>query len=75
VTGGKPIAIWSHTISGESAVGPLVAFYDIPEGKEEVPLYSSVPNTTPDIIDSKSYFGIGSTFLFVVLTDQYSLLI
>jgi hypothetical protein len=29
VTGGKPIAAWSQSISGVSAVNPLVAFYDI----------------------------------------------
>jgi hypothetical protein len=29
VTGGKPIAVSSHFISGVSAVNPLVAFYDI----------------------------------------------
>jgi hypothetical protein len=29
VTGGKPIAIWSQSISGVSGVNPLVAFYDI----------------------------------------------
>jgi hypothetical protein len=41
VTGGKPIAI-----SGVSVVGPLAAFYDINRRKGEVPLYSSVPDTT-----------------------------
>jgi hypothetical protein len=29
VTGGKPIAAWSQSISGVSAINPLVAFYDI----------------------------------------------
>jgi hypothetical protein len=29
VTGGKPIAVWSQSIAGVSAVNPLVAFYDI----------------------------------------------
>jgi hypothetical protein len=29
VTGGKPIAVWWQSISGVSAVNPLVAFYDI----------------------------------------------
>jgi hypothetical protein len=33
VTGGKPIAIWSLSISGESAINPLVASYDIHERK------------------------------------------
>jgi hypothetical protein len=29
VTGSKPIAIWSQSLSGVSAINPLVAFYDI----------------------------------------------
>jgi hypothetical protein len=28
-TGGKPIAVWSHSTSGVSVVNPLVNFYDI----------------------------------------------
>jgi hypothetical protein len=31
MTGGKPIAILSQSISGVRAVNPLVAFYDIHE--------------------------------------------
>jgi hypothetical protein len=29
VTGVKPIAVWSQSISGVSKINPLVAFYDI----------------------------------------------
>jgi hypothetical protein len=36
VTGGKPIDVWSQSISGGGAVNPLVAFYDIHGRKEEV---------------------------------------
>jgi hypothetical protein len=36
VTGGKPIAVLLQSISGVSATNPLVAFYDIHEGKREV---------------------------------------
>jgi hypothetical protein len=35
VTGGKPIAVWLQSISGVSAINPLVAFYDIQGGKRE----------------------------------------
>jgi hypothetical protein len=28
VTGGKPIAVWTQSISGAIAINPLVAFYD-----------------------------------------------
>jgi hypothetical protein len=36
VTGGKPIAVLLQSISGVSAINPLVAFYDIHGGKREV---------------------------------------
>jgi hypothetical protein len=36
VTGGKPIAALLQSISGVSAINPLVAFYDIHGGKREV---------------------------------------
>jgi hypothetical protein len=35
VTGGKPIAVLLQSISGVSTINPLVAFYDIHEGKRE----------------------------------------
>jgi hypothetical protein len=35
VTGGKPIAVLLQSISGVSAINPLVAFYDIHGGKRE----------------------------------------
>jgi hypothetical protein len=34
MTGGKPIAVLSQSISGVSAINPLVAFYEKKEGKE-----------------------------------------
>jgi hypothetical protein len=37
VTGGNPIAALLQSISGVSAINPLVAFYDIHGGKREVP--------------------------------------
>jgi hypothetical protein len=36
VTDGKPIAVLLQSISGVSAINPLVAFYDIHGGKREV---------------------------------------
>jgi hypothetical protein len=36
VTGGKPIAVLLQSISGVSAINPLVAFYDIHGGEIEV---------------------------------------
>jgi hypothetical protein len=46
VTGGKPIAVLLQSISGVSAINPLVAFYDIHGRKGEVLFLSSVPDTT-----------------------------
>jgi hypothetical protein len=48
VTGGKPIAVLLESISGVSAINPLVAFYDIHGGKREVLFYYFVPDTTRD---------------------------
>jgi hypothetical protein len=41
VTGGKYIAVRSHSISGASAVNPLLAFYDIYQRKGEVLFFLS----------------------------------
>jgi hypothetical protein len=49
VTGGKPISVLLQSISGVSAINPLVAFYDIHGGKREVLLFYFVPDTTRDI--------------------------
>jgi hypothetical protein len=48
VTGGKPIAILLQSISGVSAINPLVAFYDIHGGKRETLFFYLVPDTTRD---------------------------
>jgi hypothetical protein len=46
VTGGKPIAVLLQSISGVSAINPLVALNDIHGGKREVLFFYFVPNTT-----------------------------
>jgi hypothetical protein len=48
VTGGKPIAVFLQSISGVSAINPLVAFYNIQGGKREVLFFYFVPDTTRD---------------------------
>jgi hypothetical protein len=50
VTGGKPIAVLLQSISGVSAINPLVAFYDIHGGKREVLFFYLVPDTTRDFL-------------------------
>jgi hypothetical protein len=49
VAGGKPIAVLLQSISGVSAINPLVAFSDIHGGKREVLFFYFVPDTTRDI--------------------------
>jgi hypothetical protein len=49
VTGGKPIAVLLQSISGVSAINPLVAFYDIHGRKREVLFFYFVPNTPRDL--------------------------
>jgi hypothetical protein len=46
VTCGKPIAVLLQSISGVSAINPLVVFYDIHGEKREVLLFYFVPDTT-----------------------------
>jgi hypothetical protein len=48
VTGGKPLAVLLQSISGVSAVNPLVVFNDIHGGKREVLFFYFVPDTTRD---------------------------
>jgi hypothetical protein len=49
VTGGKPIAVLLQSISGVSAINPLVAFYDIYGGKREALFFCFIPDTTREI--------------------------
>jgi hypothetical protein len=57
LTGGKPIAVLLQSISGVSAINPLVAFYDIQGGKREVLFFYFVPDTARDNTDTEE-FGI-----------------
>jgi hypothetical protein len=50
VTGGKPIDVLLQSISGVSAINPLVAFYDVHGGKREVLFFNFIPDTTRDEI-------------------------
>jgi hypothetical protein len=56
VTGGKPIAVLLQSISGVSAINPLVAFYDIRGGKREVLFFYFVPATTRGTRLFNNYF-------------------
>jgi hypothetical protein len=54
MTGGEPLAVWSQTTSGASAVNTLVAFYNIHERKIEVLFLHFVPDTTRNIVNNSS---------------------
>jgi hypothetical protein len=45
VTGGKPIAVLLQSISGVTAINPIIAFYDIHGGKREVLFFYFVSDT------------------------------
>jgi hypothetical protein len=65
-TGGKPIAVLLQSISGVSAINPLVAFYDIHGGKTEELFFYFVPDTTRDNMDKlKILIVISSLFRFL----------
>jgi hypothetical protein len=51
---GKPIAVCSQSISGVNDVGPLVAFYDIPEKRRGAILFFCSKHHTGPIQFSKS---------------------
>jgi hypothetical protein len=53
VTGGKTIAVLLQSISGGSAINPLVAFNDIHGGKREVLFFYFAPDTTRGILIMK----------------------
>jgi hypothetical protein len=50
VTDGKSIAALLQSISGVSAIYPLVAFCDIHGGKREVLFFYFIPDTTRDLL-------------------------
>jgi hypothetical protein len=56
VTGGKPIAVLLQSISGVSAINPLVAFYHIHGGKREALFFYFVPDTARD--NNNKYINI-----------------
>jgi hypothetical protein len=47
---GKPFVVLLQSISGVSAINPLVAFYDIHGGEREVLFFYFVPDTTRDLV-------------------------
>jgi hypothetical protein len=56
MTGGKPIAVSSQSLSYVNAINPIVALYDIHGRKREVLFFYSVPDTTRDYTMLWYYF-------------------
>jgi hypothetical protein len=50
VTGGKPIAVKSQSVSVVSAINHLATFYDIHETKGEVLFFYFAPDTTRETL-------------------------
>jgi hypothetical protein len=71
VTGGKPIAVLLQSITGVSAINPLVAFYDIHGGKKGAILLFC-PGHHTRLINNKLKY-LGNTFK-MISNAQYCLL-
>jgi hypothetical protein len=75
VIGGKPIAVLLQSISGVSAINPLVAFYNIHGGKREMLFFYFVPDTTRDtsftrIKNNLKFFVADSTFIIEIVMSS-----
>jgi hypothetical protein len=73
VTGGKPIAVLLQSISGASAINPLVAFYDIHGRKREVLFFFFVQDTTRDTLYG-GIFLIRPMFVMLFMVISYNFL-
>jgi hypothetical protein len=61
LTGGKPIAVLLQSISGVSAINPLVAFYDIHGGRERC--YSFILSRTIGQLFIYKVFYLENTYI------------
>jgi hypothetical protein len=73
VTACKPIAVLLQSISGGTAINPLVAFYDIHGGKREVLFFYFVPDTARDPGHHTRQEFIISRLFAVISTHQPAL--
>jgi hypothetical protein len=65
VTGGKLIVVLLQSISGVSAINPLVAFYDIHGGKREVLLFYFIPDNTRDRYRDRNVIHFYKNYSFI----------
>jgi hypothetical protein len=68
VIDGKPIAVLLQSISGVSAINPLVALYEIHGGEREVLFFYFVPGTSRDLIKLVSLIQVK----FLLLVSLYN---
>jgi hypothetical protein len=67
VTGNKPIAVLLQSMSGVSAINPLVAFYDIHGGKREITPPSFILSRTPhETLINLNHFYLLLFFLHIL---------
>jgi hypothetical protein len=71
VTGGKPIAVYSQSISGLNAINPLVAFYDIYGRKREALFFYFVPDTRRSLWNDYIYEQFTLILFFFLLVNLY----
>jgi hypothetical protein len=69
VTGGKPIAVWSQSISGVSAINPWAAFYDMHGRKGEVLFIYAVPDNTQELVCFLIYLDKPAVILLCIHTS------
>jgi hypothetical protein len=72
VTSDQPIAVLLQSISGVSAINPLVAFYDIYGGKREVLFFYFVQDTTRDFENIALNIAKYNAFLSLVRPVSYT---
>jgi hypothetical protein len=70
VTGGKPIAARSKTISGVYAINPLVAVYDIRGRKRVVLFFYFVPATCTIVGKSSGIYPVAHTTMSIYLGNK-----
>jgi hypothetical protein len=74
VTGGKPIAVLLQSISGVSAINPLVAFYDIHGGKRGVLFFYCPSLPSGSFASEKKHFSSISTRIMKLHEQRFPLI-
>jgi hypothetical protein len=73
--GGHPIAVWSQSISGVSAINPLVAFYDVHGRKRGVQTDENYNNKILYSRQNKIQTSAENIIILIIITMPYYLII